>query len=161
VTTADPTQLAHSGAEAAAQALSQLLHTTFLADAPRAADAAGIAAAADAVVVSFDTSGGVEGTLAVVIDDDVARWLVGRLTGGGPAEGALGEPARAALAELGNIAASAFLNAAARLLRRSCLPSVPRVGLDPSFAALPAPVVATMRADGRQLRLVFSPRAVA
>ncbi len=160
MTTADPTQLAHSGAEAAAQALSQLLRTTFLAEAPTAADPAGIAAA-DAVVVSFDTSGGVEGTLAVVIDDDVARWLVGRLTGGGPAEGALGESARAALAELGNIAASAFLNAAARLLRRSCLPSVPRVGLDPSFAALPAPMVATMRADGRQLRLVFSPRAAA
>jgi chemotaxis protein CheY-P-specific phosphatase CheC len=139
--------------------LSQLLQTSFSADETASADASSFLRP-DVVVVSFETSGGVDGTLAVLIDDGAARWLVGRLTGGGPAEGELGEVALAALAELGNIAASAFLNAAALLVRRSCLPSVPRVGTGPEqLGAATRSAVATVRAEGHPVRLVFAPRA--
>jgi chemotaxis protein CheY-P-specific phosphatase CheC len=130
-------------------------------------DAAALAAAhrGEVIVVSFDTSGGIDGRLAVIFDDDVARWMAGRLTGGGPVEGVFGEVALAALAELGNIAASAFLNSAARAVKRTCLPSVPRVDRAPAAAALSSVVpaasssTAVLRAEGHSLHLVFAPSA--
>jgi chemotaxis protein CheY-P-specific phosphatase CheC len=122
-------QIVTAGAQEAAAALQRLLRVPVSADTVVALDTAQLASThgARAVVIAFDTSGGVIGTLALVIDDAVAAWLAGRLTGAVTLDGAIGKGSLAALAELGNIVASAFLNGAARVVGRTCLPSVPRV----------------------------------
>lgn len=165
-TTLDPAQVAQHGAHEAAAALSRLLRQPVVAGAFAALDPASLAAVhgGSVVVITFDTSGGIDGTLAVVLDDDVAQRLAGRLTGGGADTGTIGPTALAALAELGNIAASAFLNAVARLLKRSCLPSVPRVGHAAASTALAATLpdvvmpVATLSAEDVRFSLAFVPR---
>ncbi|MDP2340733.1 MAG: chemotaxis protein CheC [Deltaproteobacteria bacterium] len=122
-------QIVTAGAQEAAAALQRLLRVPVSADTVVALDVAQLASTHGprAVVIAFDTSGGVTGTLALVIDDAVAAWLAGRLTGAVTLDGAIGKGALAALAELGNIVASAFLNGAARVVGRTCLPSVPRL----------------------------------
>ena len=81
-----------------------------------------------AVVVGFTVSGAIEGHFALVIAEAGARALANDMIGAKPGHAAaekLGRRGTAALTELGNIAASAFLNGAAELLRASCVPSVP------------------------------------
>jgi hypothetical protein len=107
------------------------------------------------VTLAFETSGGAPGHLAFVLDEDVAVRLVAGLTGARDAE--LGTTALMALAEVGNIAASAFLNGAASVVGRACLPSVPRVLHAPVEqsvrAAMPpgAVQVATLVIDGNDV----------
>jgi chemotaxis protein CheC len=164
--TLDPGQVAQHGAHEAAAALSRLLRLPITAGSFASLDPAALAAAhtGDVVVITFETSGGVDGTLAVVFDDDVARRFAVRLTGGTSDSGAIGPASLAALAELGNIAASAFLNAVARLVKRTCLPSVPRVGHASASTVLAATLpdvvmpVATLSADGARFSLAFVPR---
>lgn len=164
--TPDPGQVAQHGAHEAAAALSRLLRVPVTAAAFSTLDPAalGAAHAGSVVVITFDTSGGVDGTLAVVFDDDVARRFAVRLTGGAVEVGAIGPAALAALAELGNIAASAFLNGVARLVKRACLPSVPRVGHASASTVLSATLpdvvmpVATLQAGGDRFSLAFVPR---
>lgn len=95
------------------------------------------------VTLAFETTGGAPGHLAFVLDEAVAARLVASLTGAHEAE--LGTAALMALAEVGNIAASAFLNGAATVVGCTCLPSVPRVSHAPVEqsvrAALPPGVV--------------------
>jgi len=80
-----------------------------------------------AAAVAFDLSGGLAGTMVHIVDDDTARRLVARLLGHAQTvAGAYDTSDRGALSEIGNIAASAFLNALADHLGRACLPSVPR-----------------------------------
>ncbi len=129
---------------------------------PRTPDALAAEAGADPVVaVSFDTTGGIVGTLSLIVEDRVAARLAARLMGQGAHDATLGPTQLAALAELGNIVASAFLNGAARVVQRSCLPSVPRVGRAPAATLLAALLpdapcaVATLRVDGQPVRLVF------
>jgi chemotaxis protein CheY-P-specific phosphatase CheC len=164
-TTLDPAQVAQHGAHEAAAALSRLLRLPVVAGAFAALDPASLAAVHGGIVVviTFDTSG-IDGTLAVVLDDEVAQRLASRLTGGGADTGTIGPTALAALAELGNIAASAFLNAVARQVKRSCLPSVPRVGHAAASTALAATLpdvvmpVATLSAEDVRFSLAFVPR---
>lgn len=81
-----------------------------------------------AVVVGFTVSGGLQGRFALVLADPAARALATAMTGPGRGQDGdekLGKRALAALTELGNIAASAFMNGAAELLHQSCIPSVP------------------------------------
>ncbi len=163
----EPGQVAWHGAHEAAAALSRLLRLPVTAEAFAHLEPAALGAvhAGAVVVVAFDTSGGVDGTLAVVFDDDVARRFAGRLVGqGAGAMGVLDPAALAALAELGNIAASAFLNGVARLVKRTCLPSVPRVGQAASVTVLAATLpgvgmpVATLQAGGDRFSLAFFAR---
>jgi chemotaxis protein CheC len=78
------------------------------------------------VAVAFDLSGAVHGSMVQLVGDETAAALIGRLLGEEPAGAAYGARERGALSEVGNIVASAFLNALADSLKRACLPSVPR-----------------------------------
>lgn len=79
----------------------------------------------DVMAVGFRLSGGFEGALLHVLSPGDADALLARLPERLRAH-AREERAQGALAELGNIAASAFLNAVAARVRRACVPSVPR-----------------------------------
>lgn len=94
-----------------------------------------------AVVVGFTVNGGVNGRFALAVDEAGAHALSAAMTGGGaPGAGKdkLGKRALAALTELGNIAASAFMNGAAELLHKSCVPSVPSLAFGDPAELLPA-----------------------
>lgn len=154
-----------AGAHEAAAALSRLLRVPVLADAFTSLDARQLGAAHGerVVVVALEASGGVNGSFALVINDDVAASLAGRLTGASTLEGAVGKGALAALAELGNIAASAFLNGAARVVGRTCVPSVPRVVHAPASDAIGGVIggsavvdVATLRVQQQWFSVVFT-----
>ncbi len=89
-------------------------------------------AAGDArmIGVLFDLSGSFEGHLTMLLTEPSAWVLAERLVGEGNAhddQGELTPDARAALAEVGNIVASAFLNAFADALRTPWLPSPPKL----------------------------------
>lgn len=148
-----------AGSHEAAAALSRLLRAPVLADAFTSQDARQLGAAHGerVVVVALEASGGVKGSFALVINEDVAASLADRLTGASTLDGAVGKGALAALAELGNIAASAFLNGAARVVGRTCVPSVPRVVHAPTSDAIRSVVggaavveVATLRLHPQQ-----------
>jgi len=165
VTTTPATEeLLTHGAREAAQALVRLLRLPVVVGDVVAQAPAALAAQCGpgaVVAITFDTSGGVVGTLALVIDDGIAARLAARLMGQDAHGGALGPTQLAALAELGNIAASAFLNGAARVVRRACLPSVPRVGHAPAATLLAALLpdapfaAALLRVDDQPVRLLF------
>jgi chemotaxis protein CheC len=78
------------------------------------------------VAVAFDLSGAVHGAMVQLVGDETAALLIGRLVGEAPSGAAYGARERGALSEVGNIVASAFLNAVADCLGKACLPSVPR-----------------------------------
>lgn len=154
-----------AGAQEAAAALQRLLRVPVHADSVVALDTAQLGAAHGprVVVIVFQASGGITGTLGLVIDDEAAAWLAGHLMGAVTLDGAIGKNALGALAELGNIVASAFLNGAARVVGRTCLPSVPRVihmsTTDALGAAVPAGTplrVATLRAQGQWFNVLFT-----
>src|SRR5690606_362277 len=102
----------------------------------------------DVTAIGFRLSGGFEGALVHVLTPGDADALLERLPGRGALGTGRNERARGALSEVGNIAASAFLNAVATHVRRACLPSVPRfsgegvraalqrVGVDPEHRSL-------------------------
>lgn len=82
------------------------------------------------VGVLFSLDGIFKGHLSLLLTEPGAASLVRRLIGDKPLWtelGALNEEARAVLAEIGNIVASAFLNAFADALRSPWLPSPPEV----------------------------------
>ena len=154
-----------AGAQEAASALSRLLRVPVQADAFTSLDARQLGAAHGerVVVVALEASGGVNGSFALVINDDVAASLAGRLTGASTLDGPVGKGALAALAELGNIAASAFLNGAARVVGRTCVPSVPRIVHAPAGDAIGTVVggasvvdVATLRVQQQWFSVVFA-----
>ncbi len=169
----EPGSVVEAGAHEAAAALARLLRVPVHAENFTSLDVGQLAASHGAssgegrvVVIAFDASGGVKGTFALVVDDAVAAWLASRLTGAVTLDGAIGKGALAALAEFGNIAASAFLNGAARVVGRTCLPSVPRVthaATKEALLSLPASLpsssmsVATLRLQQQWFSLVFSP----
>ncbi len=130
--------LVQPAARESAQALSRLLRRSIAVSAFDVVDLARVSRGHSriGVTLAFETGGGAPGHLAFVLDEDVAVRLVAGLTGAHDAE--LGTTALMALAEVGNIAASAFLNGVASVVGRACLPSVPRV--------LHAPVEQSVRA---------------
>ncbi len=157
------------GADEAAAALGRLLRVPVAVEGAVRVDVAALAndphfghQGTHVVVVAADTTGGVVGTFALIVDDGVAAWLVARLTGEASASATLTPIAFAALAELGNIAASAFLNGCARVVGKTCLPSVPRVSRgragDTITGTLPVGVadVVTLRAQQQRVSLVFA-----
>lgn len=89
------------------------------------------------VLVAFDLGGAVTGSFAQVLDEgsatQLASMLFGRPTNVDEAIGAI--------AEAGNIAASAFLNRLAGHLGGACLPSVPRLFVGAASTTL-GPVLA-------------------
>lgn len=119
------------GAYESASGLSRLLRRPIAVDSFDVVDLQRLARAHAriGVTLAFETSGGLPGHLAFVLDEAVAVRLVAGLTGAVDAE--LGTTALMALAEVGNIAASAFLNGAAAVVGCTCLPSVPRVSHAP------------------------------
>ncbi len=150
-------KVVQQGAQEAASALSRLLRRPFgvegfgvidVSDIPRSHGRIG-------VVLAFEATGGFPGHLAFVIDEDVAAGLVASLTGADHTE--LNTSALMALAEVGNIAASAFLNGAARVTSATCMPSVPRTSHAPVEQAVrgalpPRPAhIATLRVDGNDV----------
>ncbi|MCC7073273.1 MAG: hypothetical protein IT383_18280 [Deltaproteobacteria bacterium] len=94
-----------------------------------------------AVVVGFVVSGGVQGRFALVLTEPAARVIAQAMVGGRhtlvPSE-KLGKRLTGALTELGNIAASAFMNGVAELVHQSCVPSVPAFGHGDAAEVLPA-----------------------
>ncbi|MCP4504116.1 MAG: hypothetical protein GY822_29675 [Deltaproteobacteria bacterium] len=89
---------------------------------------------ADMVCIAFDTTGGAEGTLVLLMTEkealDVAHLLLNRFSG--PKVSTLNSLAQNALSEIGNILASSFLNHLSGLVHTSCLPSVPALLLGSS-----------------------------
>jgi len=83
----------------------------------------------DFVGVLFELSGKMSGRLSMVLPDRGAMLLADRLFAGAlpvlSDDGQLTAEAASALVEVGNIVASAFLNALADAIRRSCIPSPP------------------------------------
>jgi chemotaxis protein CheY-P-specific phosphatase CheC len=156
-TQADHLDWAPQAARESAQALARLLRRSVMVAALDVVDLANVACghARIGVTLAFETSGGAPGYLAFILDEDVAVRLVAGLTGADDAE--LGTMALMALAEVGNIAASAYLNGAASVVGRACLPSVPRVSHAPVEqsvrAAMPpgAVRVATLIIDGHDV----------
>jgi chemotaxis protein CheY-P-specific phosphatase CheC len=124
-------QIVQHGAQESASALSRLLRRPVGVFGFALDDVSGVVAdhGKIGVVMAFETSGGVPGHLAFIADEGSAARLVASLTGAKDAD--LNAPALMALAEVGNIAASAFLNGAARVVGKTCLPSVPRVSHAP------------------------------
>lgn len=91
--------------------------------------------------ILFDLSGSESGRLSMVLPERAALLLAGRLLMGQPvldSAGALTSDASSALVEVGNIVASAFLNAIADAVHRACLPSPPSLVHDsqPALTAL-------------------------
>ncbi|MFH1811998.1 MAG: hypothetical protein ABIJ09_24885 [Pseudomonadota bacterium] len=127
--------------------------------------------------VLFDLTGSFEGHLTMLLGEDGAMSLVRRLLRTDSvytADGALTDDARGALAEVGNIVASAFLNAFADALRTPWLPSPPRLihdraeiilaavkGRGIADRALAIALDAQIRTDGARVRgqLLFLPSA--
>lgn len=135
--------LLEAGAREAAEAIMRLSHR----ESARmvAAGAEGVPAVIEragprAVVVSFTVKGALDGRFAVVLSETGARALAGDMIGGKAAHSAtdkLGRRVQAALTEMGNIAASAFMNGAAELLRAACVPSVPSLTFGDAAAIIP------------------------
>ncbi len=131
ITNDQTARVVSAGAQECAQALSRLLRRSVDVDGYATADARALENSHDrfVVVLAFETTGGAPGQLVFVLDETVAASVVAALTGATSTE--LSKAALSALAEVGNIAASAFLNGAARVVGVTCLPSVPRVSHAP------------------------------
>jgi chemotaxis protein CheY-P-specific phosphatase CheC len=131
-------RVVQQGAHEAAAALSRLFPRGVAVVGFGSSDAQAIAQqhARSVVLLAFETSGGFVGQLVFVLDEDVAAQVATSLVGG--ADDSLTRTSMAALAEVGNIAASAFLNAAARVVGATCLPSTPRVSHAPAEQAVVA-----------------------
>jgi|GEM_PF-991115 len=87
------------------------------------------ASADGAVGIAFSTSGGADGSLLLWMQEadalHISNLLLERF-GAKPAD-TLTQSAINALAEVGNIVASSFLNRLAKVVNASCLPSVPHL----------------------------------
>lgn len=131
-------RVVQQGAHEAASALSRLLRRSVGVVGFGTGEARAIAQqhARSVVLLAFETSGGLVGQLVFVLDEHVAGHVAAALVGG--SADSLTRTSMAALAEVGNIAASAFLNAAARAVGATCLPSTPRVSHAPVEQALVA-----------------------
>lgn len=146
--TARDEEIGKAGAAEAADALARLLRSTVALQGVDVGELTSLPLPpGSSVVGSFVASGGVQGNLAIVVDDSLGLVIANKLLG----TGALDAGAIAALAEVGNILASAFLNGAARLCGRACLPSVPHMSHGPLSSLLPQ-----LLGDGRvvQARIV-------
>ena len=124
-------QIVQHGAQESASALSRLLRRPVGVFGFALDDVRGVVAdhGKVGVVMAFETTGGCPGHLAFIADEASAARLVASLTGADATD--LNANALMALAEVSNIAASAFLNGAARVVGKTCLPSVPRVSHAP------------------------------
>lgn len=122
-----PRATVESGARAAALALGRMLRRPGMAGDVDEPDRATLASRLGerAVAVSFTVTGAQPARFAALIAEHDALALSRHLVK--DAGAALGARETAALAELGNIAASAFLNGVAALLHGSCVPSVPEL----------------------------------
>lgn len=87
----------------------------------------------EGAVVAFGLSGEATGALLHLLSASVSRRVAGRLLGK-PADSVDLEHPRVqgALAEVGNIVASAFLNAISLRVGAPCLPSVPELAMGPA-----------------------------
>ena len=115
----------------AANALSQLMGKTVSIEVPslRTTDAAALAkqlGAQEIVGLGLKILGNVRGGMLILLKDRDARLMVELLLDSKLAEGApLSELERSTLMEVGNIVASASLNALGLVLKMTLLPSVP------------------------------------
>lgn len=119
------------GMEHAATALSQLMGKGVAIQVPRlqileAAELSPLFDAQEVTALHLLILGNVRGSILILLRRENAMRIVGLLLGKLPAEGEpLTEMERATLMEVGNILASACLNALGNALRMTLLPSVP------------------------------------
>lgn len=93
----------------------------------------------DGVTVGFALSGEASGVLLFSCGHDAAATIAGRLLRTDPASTDLDDGrVQGALAEVGNIVASAFLNAISERVGAPCLPSVPELVRGAAEGAVPA-----------------------
>jgi chemotaxis protein CheC len=91
----------------------------------------------EAVVVGFELSGDAGGVLVAMLSAAAARRVAGSLLGTAQDDVDLADPrVHGALSEVGNIVASAFLNAMSSVLGAPCLPSVPDLNREEGGAAV-------------------------
>jgi chemotaxis protein CheC len=135
-------ELATAGLGHAATALGSLIGKRVDLDAPSAAVVArpqladrGGDPQRPVVAITLDFTGGESGRILLLLSPAAARAL-SELLLGGRTEGELDEAARSALSEVGNIVASACLNAIGQASGLRLLPSVPRLVQDRAGEAL-------------------------
>lgn len=91
----------------------------------------------EAVVVGFELSGDAGGVLVAMLSAPAACRVAGSLLGAAQEDVDLSDPrVHGALSEVGNIVASAFLNAMSKVIGAPCLPSVPDLNRDEGAAAV-------------------------
>jgi chemotaxis protein CheY-P-specific phosphatase CheC len=132
-----PRTTVESGARAAALAIGRILRRPGMAadvDEPVRAELEA-RLGARAVGIWFTVTGDSSGRFAALVAEQDAVALAGHLVRENTVA-TLGERELAALSELGNIAASAFLNGIAALIRGSMVPSVPELIADTTDAVL-------------------------
>jgi len=125
------TEVCNIGMGHAATALSQLMGKSVRIEVPRLQilEPAGIAELLDAqevAVLHLQILGNVRGSILILLRQENARRALELLLGSPPATGlALSELEVSTLKEIGNILASACLNALGTMLKMTLLPSVP------------------------------------
>lgn len=83
--------------------------------------------AAQVVAVGFEMRGSATGFLQLALPAASARQLAGLLLGASLPDGPLSADAESAIAETGNILASAYLSALGKLAKLTLLPSIPKL----------------------------------
>ena len=100
------------------------------------------------VGIMFRMTGDADGLLALIFPHDCALRLISHLTSSTVTAGhALSEFEASAIMEIGNILASAHLNAISKLLNLTLLPSIPSLLLDMAGAVLD-PILTRQCSDG-------------
>ncbi|QWV94058.1 chemotaxis protein CheC [Geomonas oryzisoli] len=145
------TQVCNTGMQHAAIALSQLMGKSVSIQVPRLQVLEGSALphlldSHEATALQLQILGNVRGSILILLLQENARHILELLLGELPKEGApLSEMERATLMEVGNILASACLNALGSSLKMTLLPSVPALSTGPGSEIL---VRALDRGDG-------------
>ncbi len=91
---------------------------------------------APVVGVATEIVGGLQGGLLLLMPVAAAKRLAGILLGSGESLGPLGDDARSALCEVGNILGSACLSAIATAFGLRLMPSIPRLAQDMAGAVV-------------------------
>lgn len=153
-------ELGNIGMGHAATALSQLLGRTIHLQVPRAtvtdlAQVPELLGGAERIVagIALEMTGEVHGNILLVFSEESVQRLVGQLLGPDEETSPDTPLGSSTLLEVGNIIASAYLNALGALLGMTLLPSVPQLSVDMAGAVVDA-VLIELGASGNQALLL-------